>query len=434
MHRTTWIALPVIGVLAVGAGVGVWTHNLVQERSALASETEAQYAGAFHGLVADMQEITERLGEAQVSSEPSGTRAIAADVWRLSYGAQLEVSRLPLQLMPMHNTQAYLASLSSQAATWMLHPESLAKAQGQTTLQHYYTESKQLNDQLARVQTEVLNKGLGWLSAEKAAQNPKGDNQIVNGFQTMDGKLASFTEAAEVSKQTSAPESRVAPAGKPISGPEAISRVVRWTGLAAQKDWRATPSRLGGRTPIYIVTGSSHLGPIRATVSQRGGNVLDFHIDAKPQNDQYGFAEAEDRAKNWASQRGYNRLDVERATQYDHTGYYVMVPWRAGGWVVDAPISVYVALDTGNVIGYDGRSSFVRALPTTAPTRVFSESALRAKLNPQLHVESARPVVLHDTSGMVHSAWEFLGTHDDETYRVTMDAHDGTQLSVEQLQ
>jgi len=433
VHRTTWIALPIIGVLVLGSGFGIWSKNVYQQRQALASETESHYAGAFHTLVADMNDLTEGLGEAQISTDATGFRRITANVWRVSYGAQNEIGRLPIELMPMHQTQSYLADLSKQSNLWMEHPELLQQSKTQATVHRYYMQSRQLTKQLQTVQTQVLNDGLQWLSAEKATNQSKGDNQIVDGFRKMDGQLSSFVETRDIGKQVEGPAKRVKTTGKPLSPTDAIQRVSRWVGLPSRKDWRTESTTFGGQTPMFTVTGSTKWGEIRAVATQHGGQVLSFVIDSASANDNYGFAEAEAKAKDWATQRGIGKTDVQIANQYNHIGYFVLVPWGPGGWAVDSPISIKVALNKGEVIGFDGTALVRNPVPTTVPQRIYKMATLQKKLNSNFHVETSRPVVVRDSFGAVHSGWEFTGIHDEETYRVTMDAHDGSELSIQHL-
>lgn len=434
MHRITWIAIPLVALVAIGSGVGYWSHNMNQQRQALVNQAASQYGGAFHGLVSDMQGLTEKLGEAEISADPAGFEDSARQVWRLSYAAQSAIGQLPFDLMPMHETQGYLANLSKLATNWMDNPGQMRDKQVQSEVRSYYIKSQSLTDQLEKLQSHVLNTGLNWLAVRQSTNSNQGDNQVIDGLRKMDSGLASFTAGSDVGAHIESTKKKPLGSGQAISTSAAKSNVAIWLGVRPSADWKVSSSTLGGQTPAYIIAGQTKDGPLHATVTEQGGRILNLQIASSPKNDSFGFGEAEEKAKQLLRDRGFGETDIEVANQYDHTGYFILVPRGAGGaWAVDSPITVEMSLSNGDLVGLDMAAYYQYPVSKTASRRLLSVQNLQKRLSPTFHVEYARNVVVRNSAGQSRSAVQFFGTANQQTYAITMDATNGSQLRIAHL-
>ena len=438
MHRTTWFAIPIVGLVVLCSGLGVWSYRLNNERQALVYQSDAQYSAAFHSLVSDMDHLTERLGESEVSTDQTGFASCAQDIWRLSYAGQTEISKLPIELMPMHHTQAFLTALANQSNAWMTNKSSPRDPKVLKQVNNYYQRATSLKTELQSIQGKVLNGGLGWVAVNRAIhQNGgyhTGDNQIIDGFRTMDKGLTTFSETASLGSQlegTKPPAKK--PQGHTVTPTAAMNTVAAMLHVQRGRDWKTTTSNLGGQETVYLISANAGHSPVSAVVSRVGGNVLTLHEDRAVTNDKYGFAEAESRAKTWLQQNGFGTVSSEIANQSGNIGYFVFVPQTANGLAIQSPISINMALDNGDVLTLDSQAYYRNPIPTEAPKRKYSANQLQAKLNPQLRIEEVRNVVMRNQAGQVESAVQFIGVHDKQTYSVILNATTGSELSVNQI-
>lgn len=438
MHRTTWYAIPIVGLVVLSSGLGIWSYHLNADKQALVAQSDAEYSAAFHGLVSDMSSLRQRLGESEVSGDTTGFQACSRDIWRLCYGAQNEMAKLPVELTPMHNTQAFLSSLANQSQSWLTDNVSPTDPKVLKQVDSYYNQATKLNSQLQSIQAKVLNGGLGWVAVNRAVNQKNGyhtgDNQIVDGFQTMDKGLGTFTEAAGVGSHVEGTKSTMKPyQGKTITPTAAIQKVASMLNVTKTSDWKTSTSSLGAQGPAYMISGSTPYGSMTAVVTRAGGRVLSIHRDAQVANDHFGFATAQSKAADWLKQQGFGACSPEIANEYQNVGYFVFVPMTKNGLAVSSPISVNMGLDNGELLSFDTQAYYRNPVPTVAPARKYSAATLRTKLNPQFVVEQSRDVVLKTSSGQVHSAVQFIGSHGGSTYSVVLDATTGKQLSATQL-
>lgn len=439
MHRTTWYAIPIVGLAVLASGLGIWTYRLHADRQALVTQSDAQYSAAFHGLVSDMNQLTERLGESEVSSDKVGFAACSRDIWRLCYAAQTEIAKLPVELMPMHNTQAFLSALANESDTWMAGNTSTKDPKVLKQVDNFYGQATKLQGELDSVQGKVLGEGLGWVAVNRAINQKKGyhtgDNQIVDGFRTMEKGLTTFSETADLGSQVEGTHkpSTSKPQGAVITPSAAIHKVAAMLGVTKPQAWKTTTSSLGQSQTVYMISGQTPGGPISAVVTRRGGHVLVVHRDRSVASDHFGFSRGENQAISWLQKQGFGALTPEIANEYDNVGYFVLVPKTRNGIAIESPISVNVALDNGEVLALDTQAYYRNPMPTHVPKHKYSAKYLRTKLNPQLTVEEEKNVIVHNSKGQPTSAIEFIGMHGKRTYGVLMDAVTGKEISVRQL-
>ncbi|KPV43549.1 PepSY1/2 domain-containing protein [Alicyclobacillus ferrooxydans] len=438
MHRITWFAIPIVGLAVLSSGLGVWNYRLHNDRQALVAQTDAQYSSAFHSLVSDVGNIEKRLGESEVSADKAGFAACSRDIWRISFAAQNEIAKLPVELMPMHNTQAFLTALSNQSDAWLNEGATSKDPTVLKQVETYYKKAEQASTELEDVQNKILNGGLGWVGINRAMNQKNGyhtgDNQVVDGFRNLDNGLSGFSEAAALGGQVEGPASPGKTQQGPIVSPSAaMQRVAALLNVQSGKDWRTKTSNLGGVEQVYMISGSTSHGPMSAVVTRAGGKVLVLHGSRTVRSSQLGLAGAADKAESWLQKNGFGEVTTEIANEYDHVAYFVLVPKTKNGLAIDSPISVHVALDNGDILALDTQAYYRTPIPQVAPKRVYTADELRNRLNKQLNVEQVRNVVMHDNMGSVRSGVQFIGTHGGQTYSVVMDATTGKQISVRQL-
>ncbi|WP_026961975.1 PepSY1/2 domain-containing protein [Alicyclobacillus herbarius] len=435
LERTTWAAIPVAALVVVGGGLGWWGYSQYHEKQALAAEVQSRYEGTFHNLTTDANHLEEELGKALVSGDTASFQGHLRNVWRLSSIAQDDVGNLPLQLMPTHHTQQFLANVGKQTDQWLTQGASPTDKNVHSKLQKMYQQAHKMSTSLNQMQGTVLNQRLSWLSVTQALQQErqqKTDNQIVDGFHKMDKAAGAFAETKETPATPHRPSTNALRGEKKVTATDAKRAVAQVLGVGVGQNWHATMTDKGSKVPEFIVTGSTKWGHLRALVSQSGGHVLSFQVDYQMGKGTYDFSDAERKAESWLKRRGFTAVELLNSYQYDRTGYYVFAPLYKGVPVMSQTISVKVALDQGGIIGYDASNYFYYPVDAV-PSRVYSANQLQKRLHPSFQVRMRRECIVKDKNGNYQPAVAFYGTENGETYRVFMNAHTGHEIDIEQL-
>lgn len=432
LHRTTWMAIPVIGFVVVGAGLGWWGYDQQRQRQALAIDTENQYSASFHALVSDVHHLQEELGKSSVSGDRSAFQSHVRNVWRLTFAAQTQVGRLPFSLMPMHRAQQFLSRVGDDADRWMNAAPDPAQPVVHRTVVKDYADAHQLAVQLDDLQGRVLGDGLRWLDANRALTDGKQDNQIVDGFRRIDTQASTFVESSDRPQSMHRGRTLVLQSETLATPQQARAALAGLLGVSPQPAWNVTSTGAGAYVKDYVIDGQIGGATLHALVSQHGAHVLSFHIDRARSRTDFNFADAQDKAQTWLASQQFGKVEIQMADQFDGTGYFVLAPVRDSSVVVSQGILVKVALDNGQVVGYDATNYYyypVRDLPV----RRYSADTLRRAVNPAFRVRMVREVIALDKSNQYQPAVAFYGTGNGETYCVYINANTGREMAIEQL-
>jgi spore germination protein len=437
LHRTTWVAAPVIALVVIGTGLGWWGYNQNKERASLAQQVENQYTSSLHNLVSHTVGMEDEIGKSLISKDKFAFQSHLRHIWRLSYAAQTDVGRLPFQLMPLHSAQSYLAAVTKDSALWIDQNSSGADPDIHHKLEKYYAESKELTKNLSNVQTDVMDHNAKWIDAIHQTGLPadsrqKGDNQIIDGLHTVDSQTASYLEPTEAIVSGKV-KNRHALDGEPaVSSSQAKMIVARYFDVSDTSGWTIQTPNQNADIPVFVIDGKLPSGSFSAHVSQHGGHVVAFDIEHATTSGTYDFVQAEDNAKTWLTSHGIHHTTLFSETQFDKTAYFVFDPVFHGEPVLNQNIAMRVSLDDGSIVYYDARAYYSHPV-LSVPKRIYQTDALRNKLTSHFQIRSDENVIAMDESGHYVPGVLFYGVGGKETYRILMNADTGAEMSIEQL-
>ncbi|WDL97123.1 PepSY1/2 domain-containing protein [Alicyclobacillus sp. ALC3] len=419
IHRTTWIALPVLALVVAGTGTGWWGYQQYLGRQALAVQVTNSYNAAFHGLTSNLEQIHQQLGEVMVSADPAIITTHMQDVARLSFAANTDAARLPAPAFPDGQIQAFTMDLGKQAEQDAVHPTPSASLRKQVL--SAWTETGKMLTVLHQVDltnhgSTVQPTGL-WKGKTQAAALPS----FVASLQQLDA-AGSTPTPNKTTHTTSVPMSK-AKVGRSFT---------QFVGLQAVQGWQI--HRLPRSTEAaYSVNGKTQEGTVYGSVSNNL-QVLSFHSErAIAQGSaKVSVADARDHAQAWLKSRGLTPASLTDTATFDHTAYFTFSPELSGLPVLDQPMVVQVALDRGDVIGYSG-GAFEKNRFQALPSRQYSVSQLQHRLSSQFVVAESRQVIALDSSERPQPAVAFYGTSQRETYCVVVNAHTGKEMRITQL-
>ncbi|MCL6442703.1 MAG: germination protein YpeB [Alicyclobacillus sp.] len=430
MHRTTWVALPVLGLVVVGTGLGWWGYDQQRQRQAMALQAGNQYAAAFHGLVNDLQNMHQVLGKSTVTADPISFQYCLRNVWRLSDAAQTELTRLPVRLMPDQKTKLFLSTVASDMNDFLIGAASPKDPEVEKQLTQLYKQSGIVTNRMTKLQASLLNHGSDWLAYQAHGPSTKAAASVEDGFRQADHAASAFVETKLHVASLHRGATDALQAQPTVTGTQAKRIFQRFIGSGAQ--WQVHRAGGQGGDAVYSIDGVANYGRVGGHVSIHGGHVLSFTIERTPSNASDDLAKAEQNARRWLQGKGFGKVELVTSNQYDHAGYFVYTPVRQNRSVPGQSISVKVALDNGQVIGYDANNYYHYPVATVPGVR-YSDAALRKRLNPSLHVRQVKDLLILDRQDHYQPATAFYGTANGETYCVYMNAHTGKEMDIEQL-
>lgn len=429
IHRTTLIAIPIVGLVVLSASVGWWGLEQNRQKQDLVQLASNQYRDAFHGLISDVNNLNEEVDKATVASDTASFQTQARQIWRLSYAAQNEIARLPAGLMQTNHIQAFLATVSANANEWMKSSANPRKPSVQRQIATLSKETQAVSDKLSSLQPLAFTANVNRLALLHANQPTKQDNQMADGVKKVDGVAAGFVETI-----SNSPTGSVKPQlNEPnVTDVQALARLRQFVGVSPKSTWQIHRTNTTRLAPSYVVQGQSSSGSLLALVTRPGAHVVSFHIDYAPQHSSLDLSTSRTRAIQWLSQRGFHGISIIDAHEIGNVGYLTAVPTRHNLPVLGRFIYLAMAMDNGRVISFDASDYYANPV-SSVPERRYTAQQLEKKLNPTFHARMAEPAIELNESRKAIPVVIFYGLANEKTYRIDMDATNGQEVRVERL-
>ncbi|GAX89699.1 germination protein YpeB [Effusibacillus lacus] len=432
--------LAIAAVLALVV-TGFWGFREHQQKQALLLKAENQYQRAFHDLSSNLDLLQDELGKALAMNTQRQLTPCLSNIWRISYLAQSDLGQLPLSLMPFNRTQEFLKDIgefSYRVAIRDQRKEPLTDGEWKT-LQTLYNESIDIEQDIQKLQTDVLQKNLRWMDAELALSqtHKKTDNQIVDGFKAVEKKVSEFPELQ--SQTLSAIKSKNRPninnvSGDEISQEEAARKAANFLGKADTTGITVQKNGKGTLYPAFSITvqeanGQKHF--MEMTV--KGGHVTWTVKDREVKDPTMDLVAAQQKGEQWLSARGFSNLSLIKTEQYDNTAIYTFVPKQDGVLIYPDTVTVKVALDNGEVIGFNGQDYLFHHKQRSLQQPKLTQDQARKFVSKHTEVQEAGLALVEDEMGKEVLTYEFIGTMDNDTYRIYINADNGDEEKVEKL-
>jgi spore germination protein len=437
--RSILIAVLVIGI----AGTAYWGYQEHREKTAVLINAENNYQRAFHDLTYQMDLLNDKIGTTLAMNSRSSLSPQLAEVWKITSQAHTDVGQLPLTLLPFNKTEEFLANIgnfSYRTAIRDLDKEPLTDKE-YATLKTLYEQSGEIQQDLRQVQHMVLKNNLRWMDVELAlaTEKGKGDNTIIDGFKTVEKTVEGYSETdfgpTQINLQKR-DENFKKLKGKKITEAEAIKIAKKYARLGNMDDVKVAENGKGSDYGFYSVSIRDTKTNLEANmdITKKGGYPIWFLLERNIKNQNLSLNGASNKAIAFLKENKFENLDLFESAQYDSIGVFTFVGDQDGVKIYPDSIKMKIALDNGEIIGFSAedylKSHKVREIPEAAIT---SEDA-KTKINPKLKImDQNKAIIMNDLNEEV-LCYEFLGVLGNDTFRIYINAEDGTEEKVEKLQ
>ena len=438
MLRGIAIAVLVIGI----AGTAFWGYQEHREKTAVLINAENNYQRAFHDLTYQMDLLNDKIGTTLAMNSRSSLSPQLAEVWKITSQAHNDVGQLPLTLLPFNKTEEFLANIgnfSYKAAIRDLDKEPLTEKE-YATLKTLYEQSGEIQKDLRQVQHMVLENNLRWMDVELALATEKGktDNTIIDGFKTVEKTVEGYTETdfgpAQINLQKKDENFKKLP-GDRISKEKAVQITRKYTPLSNGGNVKVTENGKGSDYGFFSVSIQNPETKLEANmdITKKGGYPIWFLLDREVKNQKLSLNDASNKAIAFLKEHNFKNLDLFESAQYDNIGVFTFVGTQDDIRVYPDAIDMKVALDNGDVIGFSAEDYLKSHKAREIPEAGIEMEEAKKKVNPNLKVmDQKKAIILNDLNEEV-LCYEFTGTLGNDTFRIYINAEDGTEEKVEKL-
>ncbi|BBU40040.1 MAG: germination protein YpeB [Bacillaceae bacterium] len=432
-----------IGLLTVALiGTGYWGYKEHQEKNAVLIHAENNYQRAFHDLTYQVDLLHDKIGETLAMNSRKSLSPALAEVWRITSEAHNDVGQLPLTLLPFNKTEEFLSNIgkfSYQTAVRDLNKDPLTD-QEYETLKKLYKNAKDIQDELRNVQHLILKNNLRWMDVELALASGQKqmDNTIIDGFKTVEKNVEGYSEtnfgptATALQKPKKGFEQLT---GKEISEQEAKQIAKRFAPKNVERV-DVTTNGKGSNIQFYSITmhdkGNKH--DVYMDITKKGGHLIYLLHNRDIKQQKISLNEASNRATEFLKKLKFKDLELYESAQYDNIGVFTFVSNYKGVRLYPDAVRLKVALDNGEIIGYSGRDYLAAHKKRNLPKPAITKEEAKKSVHSNVEIQEDRLAVVTNDAGEEVLCYEFLGTIDQDTYRIFINAMDGTEEKVEKLQ
>jgi spore germination protein len=433
-----------IAVLVIGiAGTAYWGYQEHREKTAVLINAENNYQRAFHDLTYQMDLLNDKIGNTLAMNSRSSLSPQLAEVWKITSQAHSDVGQLPLTLLPFNKTEEFLANVgnfSYKAAIRDLDKEPLTEKE-YSTLQTLYEQSGEIQQDLRKVQHMVLENNLRWMDVELALATEKGqnDNTIIDGFKTVEKTVESYSETdfgpAQINLQKKDENFKKLP-GKKISKEKAVQITRNYTPLQKGGKVKVTENGKGSDYGFYSVSIQNPETKLEANmdITKKGGYPIWFLLDRDVKNQKLSLNDASNKAIAFLKEHNFENLDLFESAQYDNIGVFTFVGTQDDVRIYPDAINMKVALDNGDVIGFSAEEYLKSHKTRDIPQAGIEMAEAKKKVNPKLKVMDEKMAIIMNDINEEVLCYEFTGVLGNDTFRIYINAEDGTEEKVEKLQ
>lgn len=439
MYRKIAAILFPITLVAL-VGVGVWGYQEYQDKNSVLIKAENQYQRAFHQLNNHLDSLEKELGKTLAVNSRKQMASSMSNVWRLSYAAHQDLTMLPMTIIPFDKTEKFLGNVGSFAydvGVRDLEKEPLTDKEYQT-LVSLQKNAKNIRDELQKTQNKVLTKNLRWMDIEMftASEDKVMDNTIIDGFDSVDKMVQQFQEVdwgptvnnLEVRER----EKRNLHLGNKLSPEEAKQRFSKAVDRSTTKGIEVTENK-NADYPSYSLHYPGKNGEVYAEMTQKGGYVTWMLYDRPIGKPKLTLEQAEAEAIDLLKKFGYpDMVPISYDRGVDAISFN-MVRNHHGVLVYPEAASVKVALDNGEVVGIQADEIIFNRVKNVPTKPKLEVEEARKKVSPKLKVKGDNLAYIYNDNNVGVLCYEFLGTLNNEQYRVFINADTGEEEYVEQI-
>lgn len=438
MLRGIAIAILVIGI----AGTAYWGYQEHREKTAVLINAENNYQRAFHDLTYQIDLLNDKIGTTLAMNSRSSLSPQLAEVWKITSEAHSDVGQLPLTLLPFNKTEEFLANIgnfSYKAAIRDLDKEPLTDKE-YNTLKTLYAQSGEIQQDLRQVQHMVLKNNLRWMDVELAlaTEKGKGDNTIIDGFKTVERTVETYSETdfgpAQINLQKR-DENFKKLKGKKITKDEAVNITRHYSSIGAAGKVKVSENGKGSDYGFYSVSIRNPKTHLEANmdITKKGGYPIWFLLERDVKKQTLSLNDASNKAITFLKENKFESLDLFESTQYDNIGVFTFIGNQDGVRIYPDSIKMKVALDNGEILGFSAEDYLKSHKSRKIPEAGMTMEEAKKKINPNLKVmDQSKAVIMNDLNDEV-LCYEFLGVLGDDTFRIFINAEDGTEEKVEKL-
>ncbi|WP_257391655.1 germination protein YpeB [Halalkalibacter krulwichiae] len=223
--------------------------------------------------------------------------------------------------------------------------------------------------------------------------------------------------------------------GDPVSKEEAEKVARQYLDVGNQANVHVAETGNGLAYPAYtvVVDDPDHETNYYMDISVNGGEPIWFLQERQINEQEISLSDAVEKAEKYLKEMGKEDMQLVDSRQYDSIALLEFVHLEDNVRVYNDLISLEVALDDGDILGYEAKAYLINHKERDIPDPKLTSEEARERLNTRLDVMEDHLAVIENDLGQEVLCYEFYGVIDNDTYRIFINAEDGEEEKVDRL-
>ncbi len=433
-----WIIPALAAILAVG-GLAYWGYGLSRDREQIVTYMNNNNQRAFYQLVDHVENMEVMLSKGLVSNSSLQRMMIFSDVWQESYAARETLAQIPVTGPSLTRTSTFLTQAGDYV--WSLakkfvrgedvKPEEIAK------LNELHTEAGFLAAELENIEKSAADRRLTWGEIKTKSEEDMGHEvNVPRGLENINRKMEDFPTLiydGPFSDHIINREPRGL-TGSPVSKDRAAALARRFVETGTSKQYRVVKTEeVNGIIPafrVYLAPPQQAEATVTVDISQKGGHPL-FLLNARVVNKAaISSDKAVSLARSFLEKRNMSDMKPTYFIEQQNTGIVIFEYEQDGVLIYPDLMKVKVALDNGEILGFEGTGFLMNHHDRKLPQPRLSESEALRLVNPNLKITSKRLAVIPRENLEEVLVYEFKGTLRQDSFIVYINAMTGDEEQI----
>lgn len=407
---------------------------------------ENNYQRLFFDVKKHVENVQVNLSKALVADSKDKNIILFSQIMNEAYFAQDKLGQMPIPHSESAKTEKFLTQVADYSAYLIqrhLDGEDITDEQ-RKSLNGLQDNAAEFNAELAKVHDNMMGSGFV-IGKTSNRQNKKVQEANSKIFQTslvdMDkqmGKSPELIYDGPFSDQivNKAPVGlgekivKVHEAKKIASDFFGNDRVEGMEQFETGKDINKT------RIPAYTF----HLYPknqqkdlaVYMSVSQRGGHVIWMENPRPVSQANLSIKTAEAKALEYLKSKGFDSMEPNYSLKYDGAVLFNFAYKENDVTIYPDLIKVKVALDTGEVVGFDASPYYMNHEPREIGPPHIDEAEARSRVKTKFDIDSIRLALIPKGKNEI-LCYEFKGKYNDADFIIYINALDGSEEDILQI-
>ncbi len=445
MRRKNWIIPSILALVLIVSLV--WGYNENKEKNEYKTSLTNQYQRLYFDTRKHVENIQVALSKALLSKSKEQNVLLLSQIMNEAYFAQDKLAQIPVADTEISKTQKFLtqaADYSYYLIQQHLDGKEITNKQRET-LFNLQKNSAAFNTEFSKLQDIIteynfVGRRTGRRQQKKIDEANKKTfmTSIVNLEKTM-GKTPEliydgpFSEQVLNKKPLGLGNNKISlEQGKKIAtdflGYKKVADIIP---LKEGKDINTT-----ARIPAYTFNirpeNTSKDRAIHIGISKTGGKVVWMANPRSIGKSKFTMEQGQEKALKILSEKGFKDMEPNYSLRYDNIGVYNFAYKKDNVTIYPDLVKVKVALDNGEVVGFDASTYLVNHYSRTISKPSITEKQAKDNVKTDFDIDSIRLALIPKGKREI-LCYEFKGKYKDSNFIVYINALNGNEEQILQI-